>query len=104
MVTLPATKRADLKNLAHLVNESGLSFASPERLMKYIGVTPGSVTVLGLINYTNKEVTVIIDEDLWKQDSLQYHPLPNTATLVIARDDVKKFLEWTGQRVLYLTL
>ena len=53
--------------------------------MKYLGVTPGSVTILGLINDANKEVAVIIDEDLWKNQTVQYHPLTNTATLVIEK-------------------
>ncbi|MEK7623822.1 MAG: prolyl-tRNA synthetase associated domain-containing protein [Patescibacteria group bacterium] len=102
LVTLPAAKRADLKNLARLLSEQALSFASPERLMKYLGVTPGSVTILGLINDANKEVAVIIDEDLWKNQTVQYHPLTNTATLVIEKNDLNRFLQWTRQTLLHL--
>ena len=104
LVTVESAKRADLKQLAELLGENGLSFASPERLMKYLCLTPGSVTLLGLINDTNKEVVVIVDTDLWKHETIQYHPLINTATLVIDRDDVKKFLDWSGQRVIFLKI
>lgn len=104
LVCLEITKRADLKNLAKLLGEANLSFASPERLQKYLGVTPGSVTLLGLINDVNKEVVVIIDNDLWKHEKINYHPLVNTASLVFKRDDLKKFLAWRGNEVKFLDL
>ncbi|MSR86769.1 prolyl-tRNA synthetase associated domain-containing protein [Candidatus Peribacteria bacterium] len=73
-----------------------LSFASPERLKTYLGVDPGSVTLLGLVNDTDHAVEVFIDEAIWKADAVCCHPLVNTATLVIAHAGLVKFLQATG--------
>lgn len=104
LVVMYALKRADLKELAALLGEQKLSFASPERLMEHLGVTPGSVTPLALINDTEKAVHLIIDTELWSHDSMQFHPLTNTATLVIARPDMEKFFAWSGHTPHFLTL
>ena len=88
-------KSVDLKKLNELLGVSGLSFASPERLQKYLGVEPGSVTLLGLIKDQNHEVEVVIDKQLWGQ-ALQCHPLVNTATLVMPADGIERFLKKTG--------
>lgn len=99
LVIVESSKKVDIKQVAQLVGEKDLGFASPERMMKYLGVTPGSVTPFGLINDVNKEVVVLIDSDLWKHDRLHYHPLVNTATLELSREDFKKFLDWCGNPV-----
>ena len=64
LVVVPNGKRVDLKDLKIQLGLSNLSFASEECLGKYLGVTPGSVTILGLINDTFQMVTVILDEEL----------------------------------------
>ena len=73
---------------------SFISFASPERLKNCLGVEPGSVTILALINDTNNAVTVIFDTNL-KDKELQCHPLVNTATLIISFKHIKKILTIT---------
>src|SRR5438045_1807634 len=88
LVVVPNGKRVDLKELKIQLGLSNLSFASEERLQKYLGVTPGSVTILGLINDTFHIVTVILDTDL-KGKALQCHPLINTATVVIPGDGIE---------------
>lgn len=104
LVVLGTSKKIDLKNLETLLNEKNLSFASPERLIKYLGLIPGSVSPLGLINDANKEVIVVIDKDLILADKQGLHPNINTATIVISTDDFIKFLEWTGNSINYLKL
>ncbi len=104
LVVIAAEKRADLKKLAALVGETKLSFASPERLMKYLGITPGSVTFLALINDVHHAVNVIVDEDIMKHEAIQTHPLTNTATLVIPRAGVKKFLAYCENTITFITL
>lgn len=104
LVILEGSKRVDLKELAKLLNEGDLSFASPERMLKYLELTPGSVSPFGLINDINKEVHVVVDNDLLKSKKQGSHPNVNTATLVISTDDFKKFLEYTGNWVTYLNL
>ncbi len=94
---------ADLKGLKDLLNVDAstplstgkLSFASPERLKSLLGVEPGSVTLLGLVNDTEGNVEVIVDEGIWNAKALQCHPLVNTSTLVIPHDGIVRFLEVT---------
>lgn len=95
LVVVGYEKSVDLNRLRDVLGISKLSFASPERLKKYLDVEPGSVTLLGLVNDTEKAVEVILDEAVWGQ-ALQCHPLVNTATLVIPQEDIKKFLEASG--------
>jgi len=87
-------KRVDLKALKNMLDLPTLSFGPEDHLHKYLGVTPGSVTILALVNDFTNMVTVIFDADL-KNKALQCHPLINTATLVISADDIKKILSIT---------
>lgn len=103
LVVINATKRADLKQLETLLGEK-ISFASPERLQQYLGVVPGSVTLLGLVNDLNKEVSIIIDQELWDNEVVGVHPLVNTATLGIKKQDLEKFLVWRGNPVRFMRL
>jgi Ala-tRNA(Pro) deacylase len=89
-------KAVDIKAFADQVDADRLSFASPERMEKYLGVQPGSVTVLGLINDSSNSVELCVDADVWNAGAWRCHPLTNTATLVIARADIEKFLARTG--------
>lgn len=98
------SKRVNLKELQIFLTESKLSFASPEKLMEYLGLTPGSVSPFGLINDKNKIVEVIVDEELLKFDKQGFHPNINTVTLIITTEDLKKFLEWTKNKVIYRRL
>lgn len=104
LVTIEHEKKADLKDLRQKLGESKLSFASPERLKEHLGLTPGSVSLLGLINNADKKVIVVIDKDLWKNDVICCHPNTNTATLEIGRADLQKFFDWCGNEVLFLEL
>ena len=89
-------KAVDIKRFAEQADADRLSFGSPERLAKYLGVTPGSVTVLGLMNDTTNAVELFVDAEVWRAAHWRCHPLVNTATLVLSRDDVEKFLAHTG--------
>lgn len=94
----------DVKKFAEQAGADRLSFASPERLMKYLGVEPGSVTVLGLIHDTENAVELFVDRDVWNAPLWRCHPLVNTATLVIPRDGLERFFEHTGHRPRVLQL
>lgn len=96
LVVVGYDKSVDLKSLKEIFGVSKLSFASPERLMKYLGIEPGSVSLLGLVNDTNHAVEVFFDEKVWSGDALLCHPLVNTATLSIAREGIERFLKATG--------
>lgn len=96
LIVVGYEKKVDLKGLVDLCGVDKLSFASPERLMQYLGVEPGSATLLGLVNDHEHAVEVIFDEVIWQADALQCHPLVNTATLVIPHEGIEKFLQATG--------
>lgn len=99
LVVVGYEKAVDLKALTPLLGVSKLGFASPERLQRCLGVDPGSVSIMGVANDTNQEVEVIVDRDLWGAEAFQCHPLVNTSTLVISRDDLQRFLDATGHQV-----
>lgn len=71
-------------------------FGSVDRLKKLLGVGPGSVTIFALVNDPHHRVELIFDESLWEQQAFQFHPLVNTATLVVSKDNLKRFLASTG--------
>lgn len=104
LVLVSQEKRADLKNLSAQIGSSRLGFASEERLFKHLGLTPGSVTPLGLLNDKEKKVVVLIDEDLKKTKHICLHPNVNTATVSILYDDFVKFLKWRGNEFRYVKI
>lgn len=102
LVILAHTKRADLRAVADQIGDGKLSFASPERLMKYLGVTPGSVSPFGLVHDAGQHVRVYLDRDLRQTARISFHPNINTATLVLAFADFERFLAATGNVVRYV--
>jgi Ala-tRNA(Pro) deacylase len=87
----------DLKGLHRLLGASGrFSFGSADLLREVWGVAPGSVTPFGAINDIGNRVTVVLDAAMMEHALLNYHPLVNTMTTAIARDDLVRFLESTG--------
>jgi len=101
LVILLSAKQADLRGLNEKLNEDRLSFGSPERLQKYLGLEPGSVSPFGLVNDHHKEVIVIVDQDLRQAGCVNFHPNVNTATVGISASDFERFLAWTGNPVQY---
>ncbi len=94
LVTVAEDAVVDLKNLHKLVGGSSrLSFGKPEKLMQYLGVTPGSVTAFSVINDINGVVKLVIDKSLLENDIVNCHPLVNTATTSIATGDLLRFLK-----------
>ena len=104
LVVLEASKKADLRAVADQIGDGKLSFASPERLMKHLGLTPGSVSPFGLINDQQHAVRVVLDRDLKAADRLSFHPNINTVTLVVSVADFGRFLHESGNRVQYVTI
>jgi Ala-tRNA(Pro) deacylase len=87
----------DLKGLHRTLGATGrFSFGSADLLQEVWGVTPGSVTPFGAINDTQGRVTVVLDAEMMEHETLNYHPLLNTMTTSLSRDDLVKFLESTG--------
>ena len=104
LVIAPVTRGVDLKRLNTLLAEDRLSFASPERLRRWLGLEPGSVSPFGLVNDETRHVQVVCDETLRSSSALGFHPNVNTATLEIAFADFEKFLASRGNAVRWLEL
>ncbi|WP_137129313.1 prolyl-tRNA synthetase associated domain-containing protein [Rhizobium sp. FY34] len=103
VLTVEENAVVDLKSVHKLIGASSrVSFGSPEKMLEYLGVVPGSVTVFGAINDTGRAVTFVLDEDLMRHDIINAHPLSNDATTSIGRDDLLRFLKATGHDPLVL--
>ena len=96
LVIMDARYPMDIHDLEHRLRQGKLSFASPERMMRYLGVKPGSVSLFTLVNDTAHEVTLFVDRDLLEADKVAFHPNDNRASLVITRDDMLRFIQSTG--------
>ena len=93
----------DLKRLHERVGASGrFSFGSAEQLMDKLGVEPGAVTLFGVVNDLRGEVTVALDRGLLAYDIINSHPLTNTMTTALARDDLLRFLETSNHTPLVI--
>jgi Ala-tRNA(Pro) deacylase len=99
LVAVPAQKRVDIKALGAAIGSGHLSFGSPHRLQKHLGVEPGSVTVLATINDPENAVELFFDRLLWQEELFQFHPLVNTSTLLISRENLRRFFDLTGHEV-----
>ena len=104
LVIVPQDKQVDLKELSSILEASRLSFASPDRLNKYLGIEPGSVSILALLNDPEKTVEVFVDNELWNAEIILCHPLVNTSTLAITRDGIKQFLKKTGHNLMLVEI
>ena len=96
LVIAEGRTKVDLKSLPAAIGCGRLSFGNPELLMEVLGVPPGSVTALSLINDRERRVSVVLDAHLMGYDSINCHPLTNTATTNIARDDLLRFIRSCG--------
>ena len=96
LVVARTQTRVDLKALAKTLHAGRFSFGKPELLMQALGVPPGSVTAFAVINDPQRRVRVVIDAELMQYDCVNCHPLENTATTNIARDDLLRFIRSCG--------
>ena len=114
LVSFECHKNLDIHSLEHQLHQGKLSFASPERMMRCLGLKPGSVSPFGLIHDMNlaekndidpKElyenghrVKFYLDKDLQQAERISFHPCDNTASVVVLREDFLRFLEiWGGE-------
>ncbi len=104
LVILEHLRQLNIHDLEQRLKQGKLTFASDQRLKKYLGVEPGSVSPFGLMNDIDKKVHLFIDEKLKESDRLAFHPNINTASVVILRSDLIKFLEFTGNTYEYIKL
>ena len=104
LLTTLEDRAINLKSLADELGVRSLSFGSAERLQKYLGVTPGSVTPFGVINDTEGGVTMVLDRGLMDFETLNFHPLINTQTTSISPAGLIQFLESTNHPPMMIDL
>lgn len=92
-------KTVKLDDLASIFGISHIRFASEENLQRLLGVTRGSVTMMGLVNDTEYKVELWVDAEIWKGEQFLCHPLVNTATLVLSKAELERFLALNGHEL-----
>ncbi len=102
LVVIKSYKKVNLNDLMLKINSRRLSFASSDDLNKYLNLKKGSVTPLGILNDKNKVVTIIIDEDILKDNLIGVHPNDNRATIFIKTKDLIKLIELHGNLIKYV--
>ena len=105
LLLMPGDKPFKTKDLSEQIGSARLSFASPEEMERMLGTTPGSASVLGLMNDRDREVTLLIDADILASESIGAHPLVNTASLGLSVSDLLTvFLPAVGHTYQKVTL
>jgi Ala-tRNA(Pro) deacylase len=99
LVVLGHDRKADLRMIGASLGDDRLSFASPDRLMRFLQLTPGAVSPFGLIHDSAKDVIVVLDAALAAAERLGFHPNVNTATITLPTADFLRFLEARGNIV-----
>ena len=96
LVSVPHSKKVDLKALGKVLGVKGLTMGSPEFLKEFLGVTPGSVTLLGVISDKENRVSVVLDRELAESARILCHPLVNSSTISISMEGLRAFYSYTG--------
>jgi len=104
LVAIEHKQNLAIHDLEKRLKQGKLTFASPKRLLKYLGLEPGSVSPFGLINDTENHVHLFLDENLKDAEKISFHPNVNTASLILSFNDFIKYLDWTGNTYEFLKL
>lgn len=104
LVVFDYSQNLAIRDLEQRLKQGKLTFASERRMEKYLGVKAGSVSPFNLINDTENHVHVFLDKNLLNHDKLSFHPNDNTATLVLKKEDLLKFLEWNSNTYEFIAL
>lgn len=98
LVIMDSRHEMDIHSMEKKLHQGKLSFASPERMDRYLGVKPGSVSLFTLVNDKNHEVFLFVDSTLTKVEKVSFHPNNNHASLVISSSDMMKFINSIGNQ------
>ncbi len=104
LVVFEHEQNLSVKTLEQMLKQGKLSFASEWRMEKYLGIKPGSVSPLALINDKENHVKVFFDKNLLKSKKISFHPCINTASLILKFKDFIRFMDWTGNEYEFLEL
>ncbi len=104
LVVMLEEKKAHSNTIRKQVKAASLVFGEEPKLLELLGVTPGSISPLGLIHDQNKALTVLIDKDLPNHSRLGFHPNINTSTVIISYSDFEKFIKWCGNSYQFINV
>lgn len=105
MLVMPAHKRFKTSQVSHLLGSSRLSFGTPEDMLRLLDVTPGSVSIMALMNDKENKVQLVIDDELLQHSDFGCHPCKNTSSLRLKRTDVFDiFLKSVNHTPIFLSL
>ena len=105
LLMMPGRKKFKTKDLSKQINSARLSFAPAEYMEQFLDITPGSMSVLGLMNDKEKRVRLLIDREVLAHDQIGCHPCINTSSLrVPTRDILEKFIPATGHTITLVDL
>lgn len=105
MLVMPAHKRFKTSEVSHLLGSSRLSFGTPEDMLRLLDVTPGSVSIMALMNDKENKVQLVIDDELLQHSDFGCHPCKNTSSLRLKRTDVFDiFLKSVNHTPIFLSL
>jgi Ala-tRNA(Pro) deacylase len=102
LVIIKDTTPFSIHSLEQKLRQGKLTFGSPKRLLKYLGVKPGSVSPFGLLNDEEHHVHLFLDKQLQHADKISFHPNDNTASLVLNYSDFIKYLDASGNTYEYI--
>ncbi len=104
LVILKHEQQLIIRDLERRLSQGKISFASPKRMERYLGLSGGSVSVFGLINDSENHIHLFLDAELRSAKRISFHPNENTATVVITFEAFLKFLDWSGNSYEFITL
>lgn len=104
LVVLRHDRQLYIRDLEQRLKQGKISFASPHRMERYLGLSGGSVSVFGLMNDAENHVHLFLDAALQSAQKISFHPNENTATVVISFDAFLAFLDWSGNSYEFLQL
>ena len=104
LVVFDSERTMAIHDLEQRLRQGKLSFASEQRMERWLGLRPGSVSPFGLVNDEENHVHLFLDANLREQPSLSFHPNDNTATVVISQEMFQRYLEAVGNSYEYIEL
>ena len=104
LVVFHCDQNLAIRDLEQRLKQGKLSFASPQRMEKYLGLQPGSVSPLGLVNDKDNHVHLFLDKNLLKAEKLSFHPNDNRASLSITLSDFQRYLDAVGNSYEWIEL
>ena len=104
LVILEHKQDLNIHDLEKRLKQGKISFSSEQRMEKYLGLKPGSVSPFGLVNDKEHHVHLFLDENIKLLPKISFHPNNNTASIVIRFSDFEKYLNWTGNTFEYISL